>query len=219
MPYDEGTLTAQPMEVVYEDVEDNIASYPLGEDAYLDTDFLRAMGNIDNRGLTAETLRLVQLESEFWYLEQWQKRLKTRERAIHLERGDLIQRKHAANVRQTDVYKHLHATKAASCIILRLIRRPDGPSMSFPSPTQPYHFPPPPERQKGTPCYWCRTTSFLYGHKSKDCRLPHQRCDRLKPGRCVIPDHHGGYYSFLTLPEACPYNGNHEDVILSGEHA
>jgi hypothetical protein len=40
MPYDEGTLTAQPMEVVYDDVEDEIALYPLGEDAYLDTDFL-----------------------------------------------------------------------------------------------------------------------------------------------------------------------------------
>jgi hypothetical protein len=69
IPYDEGTLTAQPMEVVYDDIEDEIASYPLGEDAYLDTDFLRAMGNIDDRGLAVETLHLVQLESEFWYLE------------------------------------------------------------------------------------------------------------------------------------------------------
>jgi hypothetical protein len=78
------------MEVVYNDVEDEIASYPLGEDAYLDTDFLRTMGNIDDRGLAAETLRLVQLESEFRYLEQWQKCLETREQAIHLEQGDLI---------------------------------------------------------------------------------------------------------------------------------
>jgi hypothetical protein len=97
IPYDEGTLTAQPMEVVYDDVEDEIASYPLGKDAYLDTDFLRALGNIDNRGLAAETLCLVQLENEFQYLEQWQKRLETRERAIHLEREDLIQKKRAAN--------------------------------------------------------------------------------------------------------------------------
>jgi hypothetical protein len=85
MPYNEGTLTAQPMEVVYEDVEDKIVSYPLGEDAYLDMDFLRAMGNIDDRGLAVETLRLVQLKSEFRYLEQWQKRLEKREQAIHLE--------------------------------------------------------------------------------------------------------------------------------------
>jgi hypothetical protein len=219
IPYDKGTLTAQPMEVVYDDIEDEVASYPLGEDAYLDMDFLRALGNIDDRGLAAETLRLVQLESEFRYLEKWQKHLETREQAIHLEWGDLIQKKRAANARQTDVYKHLQAAKAASCIIPRLIQRPNRPSMSFPSPTRPYYFPPPPERRKGTPCYWCGTTSLLYGHKSKDCGLPHQRCDQLKPGRCVVPDHHRGYYSFLKHPKACPYNGNHKDVILSGEHA
>jgi hypothetical protein len=40
MPYNKGMLTAQPMEVVYDDIEDEVASYPLGEDAYLDTDFL-----------------------------------------------------------------------------------------------------------------------------------------------------------------------------------
>jgi hypothetical protein len=85
IPYDEGTLTAQPMEVVYDDIEDEVTSYPLREDAYLDMDFLRAMGNIDDRGLAAESLRLVQLQSEFRYLEKWQKRLETREQAIHLE--------------------------------------------------------------------------------------------------------------------------------------
>jgi hypothetical protein len=207
------------MEVVYDNVEDEVASYPLGEDAYLDTDFLQALSNIDDRGLAAETLRLVQLKSEFRYLERWQKHLETREQAIHLERGDLIQKKHAANAQQMDVYKCLRAMKVASRIIPRLIQCPNGLSMSFPSPTRPYYFPPPPERRKGTACYWCGTTSLLYGHKSKDCALPHQRCDQLKPGRCVVPDHHRGYYSFLTLLKACPYNGNHEDVILLGEHA
>jgi hypothetical protein len=121
IPYDEGTLTAQPMEVVYDDIEDEVALYPLGEDAYLDTDFLRAMGNIDNRGLAAESLCLVQLQSEFRYLEKWQKRLETREQAIHLEQGDLIQKKRAAHTRQTEVYKRLCATKAASRIVPRLI--------------------------------------------------------------------------------------------------
>jgi hypothetical protein len=135
IPYDEGMLTAQPMEVVYNDIEDEVTLYPLREDAYLDTDFLRAMGNIDDRGLAAESLRLVQLQSEFRYLEKWQKRLKTREQVIHLERGDLIQKKCAAHTRQMEVYKHLCAAKAALRIVPRLIRRPNGPSMSFPSPT------------------------------------------------------------------------------------
>jgi hypothetical protein len=107
IPYDEGTLTVQPMEVVHEDIEDEVASYPLRKDTYLDTDFLRAIGNIDDRGLAAETLRLVQLQSEFRYLEKWQKCLETREQAIHLERGDLIQKKCAAHAWQTEVYKHL----------------------------------------------------------------------------------------------------------------
>jgi hypothetical protein len=73
------------MEVVYDDIYDEVASYPFGEDAYLDTDFLRAMGNVDDRGLAAEGLRLVQLQGEFRHLEQWQKWLEMRERAIHLE--------------------------------------------------------------------------------------------------------------------------------------
>jgi hypothetical protein len=61
------------MEVVYDDIEDEVASYPFGEDAYLDTDFLRVMGNIDDRGLATEGLQLVQLQGEFQHLEQWQK--------------------------------------------------------------------------------------------------------------------------------------------------
>jgi hypothetical protein len=90
IPYDKGPLTAQPMEVVYNNIEDEVMSYPLGEDAYLDTDFLRAMGNIDDRGLAVEGLHLVQLQGEFQHLEQWQKHLETREQAIHLEQGELI---------------------------------------------------------------------------------------------------------------------------------
>jgi hypothetical protein len=31
---------AQPMEVMYDNIEDDVMSYPLGEDAYLDTDYL-----------------------------------------------------------------------------------------------------------------------------------------------------------------------------------
>jgi hypothetical protein len=41
----------------------------------------------------------------------------------------------------------------------------------------------------------------------------------LAPGRCVIPTHHNGYYSFIDCPEACPYKGDHKGAILSGEHA
>jgi hypothetical protein len=65
------------MEVMYNNIEEEIATYPFREDAYLDTNFLQAMGSLDDRGIAADSLRLVQLQGEFWYLEQWQKRLKT----------------------------------------------------------------------------------------------------------------------------------------------
>jgi hypothetical protein len=219
IPYDEGPLTVTPFNTVAEDIEDEVATYPFGEDAYLDTDFLRAMGNLDDRGLAAEGLRLVQLQGEFRYIDQWQRRLEKREQEIHLERGDLIQKKHAAHARRTEIYKRLRAAKAASRIAPRLIARPEGPSLAFPHPTRPYHFPSKEEKRKGTPCHWCGSNSLLYGHKSRDCGLPHQRCDQYKPGRCAVPEHHGGYYSYLDHPRACPYNGNHQGVLLSGEHA
>jgi hypothetical protein len=97
IPYDEGPLTVTPWDTIPEDIEDEVATYPFREDAYLDTDFLRAMGNLNNRGLAAKALCLAQLQGEFQYLDQWQRRLEKREQEIHLERGDLIQRKHAAH--------------------------------------------------------------------------------------------------------------------------
>jgi hypothetical protein len=85
IPYNEGPLTVTPFDTVAEDIEDEVAMYPFGEDTYLDTDFLRAMGNLDDRGLVAEGLRLVQLQGEFRYLDQWQRRLEKREQEVHLE--------------------------------------------------------------------------------------------------------------------------------------
>jgi hypothetical protein len=46
--YDKGPLMAQPMKVVEDDIEDEITMYPIGENAYLDTDFLQAMGTLND---------------------------------------------------------------------------------------------------------------------------------------------------------------------------
>jgi hypothetical protein len=73
IPYDEGHLTVTPWDTVPKDIEDEVATYPFGEDAYLDTDFLRVMGNLDDRGLAAKALCLAQLQGEFQYLDQWQR--------------------------------------------------------------------------------------------------------------------------------------------------
>jgi hypothetical protein len=40
IPYDEGPLTVTAWDTVPKDIEDEVATYPFGEDAYLDTDFL-----------------------------------------------------------------------------------------------------------------------------------------------------------------------------------
>jgi hypothetical protein len=73
--YDEGPLVAQPMEVVEDNIEDEIAMYPIRENMYLDTDFLQAMGTLNDQGLAADGLHLMQLDDEFRNLEQWEKRL------------------------------------------------------------------------------------------------------------------------------------------------
>jgi hypothetical protein len=105
--YNEGPLKAQPMAVIENNIEDKVTMYSLGENAYLDTDFLRAMGDLDDRGLAADGLRLIQLDGEFQYLKQWERRLAKREQDIHLKQGDLIQKKRAALSRQMEVYKWL----------------------------------------------------------------------------------------------------------------
>jgi len=75
--YDEGSLTVQPVldDPDNSDDDDEVTAYNFGEDAYLDPAFLQAMGSLSDRGLAAEGLRLVQLDGEFRYLHQWDKRL------------------------------------------------------------------------------------------------------------------------------------------------
>jgi hypothetical protein len=70
--YDEGPLVAQPWTVVRNDFKDEVTTYPLGENVCLDTDFLQALGELNDQGLAAECLRLTQLDGEFHYLEQWE---------------------------------------------------------------------------------------------------------------------------------------------------
>jgi hypothetical protein len=77
--YDKGPLEAQPMVVIENDIENKVATYPLGENMYLDTNFLQAMGSLNDRGLAADSLHLVQLDGEFRYLEQWERCLADRE--------------------------------------------------------------------------------------------------------------------------------------------
>jgi hypothetical protein len=89
--YDEGPLQAQPVDMwsptwnndlIEDDFEDEVKTYPFGESAYLNTQFLQAIGTLWDRGLAADGLCLVQLEGEFWYLAHWDKRLAEQERNL-----------------------------------------------------------------------------------------------------------------------------------------
>ena len=73
--YDEGLLTAQSVEQEEGDFEQEVGGYPFGENAYLDTNFLQALGTLGDRGLAAEGLRIIQLDGEQRALKQWEQRL------------------------------------------------------------------------------------------------------------------------------------------------
>ena len=105
--YDEGPLNALPRPWIDGEEDQGVRRYNIGEDAYLDPDFLRAMGTTEDRGLAAEGLRLVQLEGEFRYLKHWEKKLGERERANIVERGELTRKQNEATKRQNEVYECL----------------------------------------------------------------------------------------------------------------
>ncbi len=46
--YDEAELTAQPMKEVDKDMENEVSSYPFGENAYLDPGYLQALGALED---------------------------------------------------------------------------------------------------------------------------------------------------------------------------
>jgi len=77
-------------------------------------------------------LHLVQLDSEFQYLEQWEKCLADRECTITREQGKLIHKQQRAFHQQKKIYARLHNAKAASHLTPLLPDQPGGPEMSFP---------------------------------------------------------------------------------------
>ncbi len=145
-------------------------------------------------------------------------RLTDQERSLAWERGELIRKRQNTLKHQTKINDQLRKAKVASRLTPLLPDQMGQPGMSFPHPTRPYTHPNE-TKQRTSGCWWCGTKSALYGHKSKDCALPHQRCNKLLPGRCLVPDHHSEYYSFIDHPQTCPYRGQHNGRVVSGEHA
>ena len=107
--YDEGPLQALPIDAwendpIEDDFEHEVETYPFGESAYLDTQFLQAIGMLGDRGLAADGLRLVQLDGEFHHLTQWDRRLAEREQELVKEQGYLLEKQHKAADTQKKVF-------------------------------------------------------------------------------------------------------------------
>ena len=218
--YDEGPLNALPRPWIGEEEDQGVLKYNMGEDAYLDPNFLRALGTTEDRGLAAEGLRLVQLEGEFRHLKRWEKKLGERERANIVERGELIRAQNEATKKQNDIYEQLRGARVAARLGRLLPYQHGRPGLSVSTPGQLYLCSTAGERrQTSRECYWCGDKSLLYGHHSRDCQNPHIRCARLSRGRCVVPSHHSEYHSHLLPANVCPYNGDHDGCLLRGDHA
>ena len=71
--YDEGPLMAKKVEDVDDDIDEKITEYSLGENVHLDPSFLTALGTVGDRGLAADTLRLVQNDGDIRQLYQREK--------------------------------------------------------------------------------------------------------------------------------------------------
>ena len=54
--YDEGPLHVTEVQEVEDNMEEEVGEYPFGEDAYLDPNFLQAMGTLGDRGLASKGL-------------------------------------------------------------------------------------------------------------------------------------------------------------------
>ena len=62
--YNKGPLEAQPASQVKEDFKNQVGRYLFGENAYLDLNFLQALGTLKDKGLAAKGLQLIQLDGE-----------------------------------------------------------------------------------------------------------------------------------------------------------
>ena len=74
-------------------------------------------------------------------------------------------------------------------------------------------------RGERAPCHWCGGGRGLDMHHPRDCPDPHKRCRMLRPGRCVVLEHHSGYWAKIISGNECPYNGDYHGAMPRGDYA
>ena len=231
--YDEGPLNARPHEWGISDEDQEIIGdegqqalqYNIGENAYLDPDFLKAMGEMDDRGLAAEGLRLVQLDGEFRHLKHWERKLTDRERANTLERGELIHRQTAAVNKQKEIATtDCEARKRRDVWGVGSPIKTDAPD--YPSPLRPNHtLTSQKKKNDGN-----HPKGVLFGVKSEArsmgtrARIVSTHMSGLRTtleGMLPCPPHTACRTTVRTssTPVSVPIMGNMAGIILRGDHA
>ena len=217
-PYNEAELVTQPVDNIEEDVKEGVGGeYGVGEDAYLNSQFLMALGSLADQGLNAECLRMVQAECEKCSLERWKGHLEAREKALLTERQGYQQAKRVHNTWVADIKIRLRRAKFASRMTPLLQDHPGIPAFAFPSHMGAHIVTGERSQNRRGPCHWCRGRG-LDMYQAKDCEDPHKRYRILHPGRCLVPEHHSGYWARIIAGNECPYDGNHHRAMPRGDY-
>lgn len=218
-PYNKGELITQLVDNVEEDVEEGIGGeYGIGGDTYLDFQFLSVLGSLADQGLNAKCLCMVQAEYKKHSLERWEQNPEAWERALLTERQGYQQAKWAHNTQVADIKIQLRWVKFASCMTPLLPDCPGAPAFAFPCYVGAHIVTRNRSQARWGPCHWCGGQG-LNMHRAKDCKDPHKCCWILCPGRCVVPEHHSGYWAWIITGNKCPYNGDHQGQMPWGDYA
>ena len=226
--YDEGPLHAQPVELTPEEEEDHTLDpegkeYIYGENTMLDCTFLAALGSLSDRGITAENLRLVQLEGEERALQRWEQELRAQESALTKQRVRYYDAKNKIQERRQEARSRLQKARAESRLAPLLPDYHHQPSILQAAGGRPYPaMRDAPKRIWGHyGCYWCGEKG-IKAHQSRHCPTPHQRCRNLGFGRCVVPSYHTHYNPHQVAMDDsnyCPYHGDNKGEGTSFGHA
>ena len=174
------------------------------------------MGEMDNRGLAAERLHLVQLDGEFRHLKHWERKTRRKGKNEHdRTRRDLYDDKPLPSTNKGECTTDCEVRKRRPKDVWGVGSPRDGRPRIIPYDPQSNHILTLTEEERPLTATQRmllvreRSEACSTGHKSKDCQHPHVRCARLSKGRCLVPPHHADY---------CLWPSSSLVSVPSGEH-
>ena len=204
-PYNEGQLTALPVNDMNEDIEDGTrGEYCIRGDTYLSSQFLIALSSLADQGLNTECLCIIHADAKTHALRRWEQGLEAQEWALLMERQGLEQGKRKQTMEVRKARKQLQKAKFTLQMTPLLPDHPGALAYSFPCHVEVWIITEAGAWDRWGCCHWYRSHG-LETHWAKDCNDPHKQCWILRPHWCVIPHHHSGYWSFLMITDRCLY--------------